>query len=311
MAPGLPSSMLALRLTPPATLSLAYTPVAIPSETQHLIRVCTTAPTRDELTWPETLARSRPIPCHDLVGTIVSEPRNGKSKFRIGDTVYGLLSFSRDGCAAEYTVAEPEELSLKPECISDVEAAAIPLSALSAWQALFVHGEMKAGDRVLVLGASGSVGVMAVQLAKAKGGVVTATCSAKNTDFVKALGADFVVSSSHEQDLEEIFDLVIDCVGVAARSKAWEKMKGGGALISIACPMKDEEVPKGKRGSFFIVEASGAQLDKIADIIRAKELNSVVDSEFALEQGPEAFAKLEKGHMKGKIVIKLPNEGEI
>ena len=224
----------------------------------------------------------------------------------MGDTVHGLVAFSREGCAAEYGLVEPEELSIVPKDMSDVEAATIPLSALSAWQALFVHGRMEAGDRILVLGASGSVGVMAVQLAKAKGGIVTATCSPRNTELVKGLGTDHTIDYSSEIGFEGAFSLVIDCVGVEARAKAWKSMQEGGALISVACPMEKGEVPEGKRGSYFIVESNGAQLDEIGILIRSGKLKAVVDSIFALEDGADAFERLEKGHTRGKIALRLP-----
>ena len=302
--------MLALQLTPPSTLSLTSISIPTPSPIQHLVHVSATAPTKSELSWPETLARSSPIPCHDLVGTIVSLPTSGKTRFRIGDTVYGLVAFPRDGCAAEYAVAEPEELSFIPKSLSNVEAATIPLSALSAWQALFVHGNMKAGDQILVLGASGSVGVMAVQLAKAKGGTVTATCGARNFDFVKGLGADQTIDYRREDEFEGLFDLAIDCVGSTPRTKAWNRVREGGALISVACPMGDGEVPEGKRGSYFIVEPNGAQLDEIGALISTGKLTAVIDRVFALQDGADAFERLEKGHVKGKIVLRPPRTSE-
>ena len=181
------------RLHPSATPILdPSVPIPTSSLTQHLIRVHTTALTADELNWPETFARSLPIWGHDVCGTIIFNPANNTSKVRIGDYIYGLTSFSHDGTAVEYTVAEPEELAPKPTTMSAAKVGSMPLSALTVWQALFVHARMQANENVLVPGGLGDVGVIAVQLARARGILVTATCRVRNVGFVKWLGADRV-----------------------------------------------------------------------------------------------------------------------
>lgn len=298
--------MFALRLQSPATLAIdSSVPIPVPSPTQHLIRVHATAITTNELTWSETVARSLPIPGHDVCGTILSSPSSGSSKFNVGDEVYGLVSFSRDGGAAQYTVAEPEELALKPQNLSSIEAATIPLSALTAWQALFVHAQAKEGCSVLILGGSGGVGVMAVQLARAKKLQVTATCGARNATFVKDLGAQSVIDYAvNGGEVGGKFDVVLDCIGFEARRKAWQNVKGGGTLVSVAAPMNEGE-DRGGKGLFFIVEPNGEQVEELRDFIDKGSLKPVVDSVLGLRDGKQAFDELAKGHARGKIVLEI------
>ncbi|KAL8827960.1 MAG: hypothetical protein Q9191_002866 [Dirinaria sp. TL-2023a] len=298
--------MLALQLQSAATLTIdssVETPQLSP--TQYLIRVHACAITANELTWPETVARSLPIPGHDVCGTVISPPSDGSLKFNLGDEVYGLTSFSRDGGAAQYAVAEPEELAPKPRNLTSIECATIPLSLLTAWQALIVHAKIKDGGSVLILGGSGGVGVMAVQLARAKGMQVTTTCGERSIAFVKELGAhsviDYVIDGG---DVKGEFDVVLDCVGVRARSKAWRNVKSGGTLVSVAMPIEEGEGGEAN-GLFFIVEPNGGQLEGLRDLIEGGKLRPVVDSVYPLQDGEKAFEELAKGHARGKIVLEI------
>ena len=312
---SMPSTMRALHLTPPSLLTVSTsTPVPTPSASQYLIRVHNTAITANELIWPETLLRSPAIPGHDLCGTIISTPSSPSSsstKFKEGDEVFALTSFSRDGAAAEYVVAEADELALKRKALSRREAAAAPLSVLTAWQALFVHGglaDSKGSEvSVLVLGAAGGVGVMAVQLARWQGVKrLVGTCSGRNADFVKALGANEVVDYSKEE-VEGLFDVVLDCVGGQAQDGCWKNVKDEGILVSVASPLPEEKkrgFPK-IRSTFFIVEPNGGQLGMLWDLFEKGELKAFVDAEFMLEEGAQAFDMLAKGHTRGKIVLGL------
>ena len=218
-----------------------------------------------------------------------------------------LTSFSRDGAAAEYIVAEPDELAPKPQSLSNVEAAAIPLSFLTAWQALFTHAQATSDRDILILGAAGGVGVMAVQLAGWSGMKrITATCSARNSEFVRGLGADAVVDYSC-QKVEGVFDIVLDCVGGKARDACWQNVKDGGILVSVAEPVPEQMKTRseGVNCIFFIVEPNGAQLTKAGDLIEIGKLRPVVDRVFTLEDAAEAFTVLERRHTRGKIVLKL------
>ena len=302
--------MRALHLQPPSTLSLSTsTPIPTPSPTQYLIRVHAAAITADELTWTETLARPSPIPAHDVCGTVESTPSlptPSTPVFKPGDEVFALTAFSRDGAAAEYVVAEAHELARKPQRLSDAEAAAVPLSFLTAWQALFTHAKATSNQSILILGAAGGVGVVAVQLARWLGmSRITGTCSARNSEFVRSLGANGVVDYSCEK-VEGVFDVVLDCVGGKARDECWRNIKVGGVVVSVVAPFPDAKTRfSDVRSVFFIVEQNGAQLAKAGELIEKGGLRPVVDRVFPLEEGAEAFAVLGKRHTRGKIVLKF------
>ena len=218
-----------------------------------------------------------------------------------------LTSFSRDGAAAEYVIAEADELARKPQSLTSAEAAAIPLSFLTAWQALFTHAQATPVMSILILGASGGVGVLAVQLAKwLEMSQITGTCSARNSEFVKSLGAHTVVDYSCEK-VEGVFDLVLDCVGGKARDECWHNIKEGGTLVSVAEPVPDgiKTRLKGVNSVFFIVKPSGEQLAKACDLIEKGDLSPVVDCCFPLEDGAKAFEVLGQRHSRGKIVLTL------
>ena len=301
--------MRALHFNPTSKLTLFLaTPIPTPSSTQYLIRVHAAAITADELTWPETLARPSPIPAHDVCGSVAATPSSlSTPEFSVGDEVIALTSFSRDGAAAEYIVAESDELARKPQSLTGVEAAAIPLSFLTAWQALFTHAQAASGQDILILGAAGGVGVVAVQLARWSGmRKIVGTCSAKNSEFVLSLGAHAVVDYSC-QKVEGVFDVVLDCVGGKARDDVWQNVKAGGTLVSVAGPVPEDAQTRleGVKSIFFIVSPNGAQLANACDLIEKGELRPVVDRVFSLTDGAQAFAVLEQKHTRGKIVLKL------
>ncbi|MCJ1263506.1 hypothetical protein MMC22_003376 [Lobaria immixta] len=282
----------------------ALPPSPSPSSSQYLIRVHATALTANELTWRETITRPLPIPGHDVSGTIVSVPAEGPANFNANDEVFALTSFSRDGAAAEYVLAEEHELARKPGAISHEEAVAVPLSALTAWQALFTHAALEAGQLVLVLGAAGGVGTMAVQLARWNGARVVGTCSEGKVGFVKSLGAHEVIDYQKSR-VDGKFEVVLDCVGGETQEGGWEHVKEGGILMSVAEPLKDESKKQfpGIRSLFFVVEPNGTQLERIAKAIDEGKVKPVVDRVFPLEKGEAAFELLAHGRTRGKIVL--------
>lgn len=302
--------MRALRLTDPASSTVSFTESAAsptPSQSaQYLIRVHATAITANELIWNETISSTYPIPGHDVSGTIVSVPAaEVSSDFKIGDEVVALIAFSRDGAAAEFVVVEAHELARKPAHLGHEEAAAVPLSALTAWQALFTHAALEEGQSILVLGAGGGVGTIAVQLANWKGARVVGTCSAGKSEYVKSLGAHEVVDYKTRK-VEGKFDVVLDCVGGVTQQEGWGNVKEGGILVSIAEAVqeKKEKFP-GIRSQFFIVEPDGKQLGKIGGLIEKGSIKPVVDKIFDLEDGKAAFELLAKGRARGKIVLRV------
>ncbi|KAF2489803.1 NAD(P)-binding protein [Lophium mytilinum] len=309
--------------TTTSTLSLSPAfPVPTPPPTEHLIRVHATALTNGELTWGPFVAwPALHVPAFDVAGTVLT-PVAG-SPFAPGDEIYGRVTAAREGCAREYATIAPSEAALRPEALSEVEAATVPMSAETAWQALFEHGGLaalgadgrgvveNAGKRVLVLAASGGVGLWAVQFARLAGAYVVGTCSGRNAGFVSGLGADEVVdyteTSLEAWVAEEKFDVVFDCAGGKSMEDAWTVVREGGTFVSIVPRYKEPEggAPKGVKGLFFIMESRGEELAVISGLMERGLCKTVVDSVWKLEEYEKAFAKTASGHARGKVVIKI------
>ncbi|OBT39834.1 hypothetical protein VE00_09094 [Pseudogymnoascus sp. WSF 3629] len=323
----LPSSMRALfqlnRNIQRLTLKTCSLPVPDLSANEHLIRVHAVAPCAGEMLWPENAEntdtkRKEPIPCYDVAGTVVTAPTG--SPFQPGAEVYARTEFARTGMAREYATITTAELGVRPRNLGWAESAAVALSALTAWQALFVRGGLKAekgaakGKRVLVTAASGGAGSWIVQLARWAGAEVVGTCGPDNVSFVESLGVDVAINYRQVslkdwigEVAERKFDLVVDCVGRKTLEEAWWTVKSGGTLLSIYEPPeekrpKDLEVENVKN-LFFIVEANGSQLKNITELVEAGVCKPVVDSVWPLEKFEEAFARLDGGHARGKVVI--------
>jgi NADPH:quinone reductase-like Zn-dependent oxidoreductase len=300
-----------------------------PTPTDHpecyIIRTKATALTRGELTWPEPLLPDIPVPGFDLAGEVASVPIvTGNHAFKPGDQVYALTTFTWKGNARETSVAHESELAFKPKNLNWEEAASVPLSALSAYEGLFVHGNLakptsgiNTGKRVLVTAASGSVGIWAVQLAHEVGAEVVGTCGTSNVEFVKNLGADKVLDYKKTNLLEWVsedieargFDVVFDCIGGQTLTDAWKCAKSGGKVISVAEPPDPKKpsdgVAEGVQGVWFIVKADGAALAEVTSLIERGNCKPVVDSVYVFEEFLKAFDRLEGGHAKGKVVLKM------
>ena len=276
-----------------------------------LVRVHATGLTRTELSWDETYQnpggspRIPTIPGHELSG-VIEAVSSGIRDLGPGDAVYGLIEFPHDGAAAEYVAMPAGHLALKPRTIDHVHSAAVTLSGLTAWQALFTHGALQPGQKVLIHGGAGGVGTLAVQLAHWKGAYTITTSSAANLDFLRSLGADETIDytkTRFEEELSDI-DLVLDAVGGEVIARSWRVLRPGGILISVAEPIP-EDVPRehGVRGLYFIVEPDRDQLEEMAKLIDADSLKSIVAGTFPLAQAREAFELAGKGHTRGKIVL--------
>src|SRR5215469_18793284 len=202
----------------PASLACENIPVPEPGPGELLVEVQATAVTADELSWPESWPA---IPCHDLSG-VVTATGQAVEGWSPGDEVYGLVGFDRPGAAAEYVTAPAAELAPKPSSIDHLAAAAVPLGALTAWQALHEHARLQPGQHVLVHGGAGGVGGYAVQLAAQHGARVTATASARNQAFVAGLGAGDVLdyTGRFEDHIHDV-DVIIDPVGGNTTARSW------------------------------------------------------------------------------------------
>lgn len=310
------------------TLNFTYVDLPTPSPSEHLLRVHAVTLSAGELSWRRPEEFNESIPGVDVAGEIVSSPP--ESRFRPGDQVYARTQFPRPGAAREFTLVLEHELALKPSNITAAEAATVPMSAETAWQALFVQGglsppengkksESNASKRVLVTGASGGVGIWVVQLAKAAGLYVVGTCGPSNKDFVLGLGADDVLDYSQTGPKEwaaaeetRKVDLAVDCVGGNSLEESWTAVKDGGLLLTIvplpdyAQPTKPTEgVAKDVTGAFFIMTENGAQLKKCTALIEAGTCRPVVDSVWKFEEWEKAFEIVNGKHARGKVVLQI------
>jgi NADPH:quinone reductase-like Zn-dependent oxidoreductase len=251
----------------------------------------------DESALPMTLGR-------DLAG-VVEQVGNEVSGFAVGDDIFALLGHGR-GAYAEYVLVLPQEAAPKPGNLSYVEAAAVPLVALTAWQGIFDHGGLEAGQRLLVHGGAGGVGHMAVQLAKARGAWVAATAAGEDLDFLRSIGADQAIDYQTQRFEDEVsdIDVVFDLVAGETQARSWAVLKPGGIIVStLTEPPQDEARRRGMRGTRYVAEANGPELLEIARLIEEGKVRPRVQSTFPLDRAAEAQEALEHGHTRGKIVL--------
>ncbi|HEX8544119.1 MAG TPA: NADP-dependent oxidoreductase [Pseudomonas sp.] len=235
---------------------------------------------------------------------VVEQVGSGVGSFAKGDRVFGMVG--GDASYAEYAVIKIEHLAKIPENLDFIHAAAVPLAAQTAWQALFDHGHLEAGQRVLIQGASGGVGHFAVQLAAAKGAMVYATGSDKSARFISALGADRVIDYTRErfEDVCSDIDLVVNLVSGEMQQRSWAVLRPGGILVStLSEPARNRPDAYGKNSRFFLVEPSGAQLADIAQLIKGELVSVKVNVTFPLKSAAAAQDYLEKSHIEGKVVL--------
>jgi NADPH:quinone reductase-like Zn-dependent oxidoreductase len=287
----------------PSSLTSESVPVPDPGPGELLVEVRATAVTAGELDWPENWPA---IPCHDLSG-VVAATGDRVAGWQPGDEAYGLVGFDRPGAAAEYVIAPAADLAPKPASVDHLAAAAVPLGALTAWQALYQHARLLPGQHVLVHGGAGGVGAYAVQLAALHGARVTATASARDLAFVTGLGArDVLDYSGRFEDHVRDVDVVIDPVGGTTTARSWPVLRSGGILVAIA-----EEPATGQGGRddvrsvYFVVAPDGAQLRELAKLVDKGQLRPVVSTVFELGALPEAFRAQRGDRPPGKVVISV------
>jgi NADPH:quinone reductase-like Zn-dependent oxidoreductase len=282
-----------------------------------LIRVHFTGITPAELTWPDTYRncdgseRLPAIPGHEASG-VVERVADGVSEVSIGDEVYALTAFCRDGAAAEYVAVRAADVAPKPKTLDHAQAAAVPLSALTAWQAFFDHAQLAPGQRVLIHGAAGGVGGFAVQIARWYGAYVIGTASSENRDFLLRLGANEVIDYRHASFEEAVrdVDVVLDTIGGETRERSWQVLKPSGMLISLPGPIPEREAAAhnkrgGKHGVFFVVQPNREQLGKIAALTDSGTIRPVIAETIPLAKARQAFERGAAGHTRGKLVLQV------
>ncbi len=243
----------------------------------------------------------------DIAG-IVEEVGVGVGNFKPGDAVYGMTLSSLSGGYAEYAIAKADTIVLKPESLSFEEAAAIPIGALTAWQSMFDLANLSSGQRILITGASGGVGSMAVQLAKAKGAFVIGTASGKNEQFVRDLGADEFVDYT-AQNFEEVVkdvDVVFDTVGGDTQERAFQALKKGGFLATSAGTPSEEKAKEfGVEAEFVCCKPNAGQLAEINQLIEEGKLKIHIETILPMTEVEKAHQLSQSGRTRGKIVLQI------
>jgi NADPH:quinone reductase-like Zn-dependent oxidoreductase len=297
----------------PEAFAYEEAPQPHPGEGEVLVRVHAAGVIHTELSWVPTwttpAGEPRPLPVipgHEFSGEIAGLGA-GVRDTGVGDLVYGLNDWYRDGAWADYCLARVADFAPKPAGVDHVHAAATPISALTAWQGLIERAGLAAGQRVLIHGAAGGVGTFAVQLAHWRGARVTGTASAANIDFVRSLGADEVIDYRAErfEDVVRDVDAVFDTVGGDTLRRSWSVLKPGGRLVTVAASEEDAQDER-TREAFFIVQPRRAELEEIARRIDAGQVRPVVGAEFPLADAIRAY---QTKPLRGKVVLRVDGDG--
>jgi NADPH:quinone reductase-like Zn-dependent oxidoreductase len=284
-------------------------PKPSPKDNQVLVRVHATAITPTEFAWYPTFhtpnGATRPFPIilgHEFSG-VVDEIGPACTGIQVGDPVYGLSDWFIDGAQADYCLTVPASVAPKPASLDHTQAAAVPISALTAWQALIDRAYLSEGQRVLVHGAAGGVGSFAVQVARHKRAHVIATASKANVDFVTALGADEVIDyrTTRFETVVRDVDVVLDTVGGDTRDRSWGTLRKGGRLVTIAADAERLTQPR-VRDAFFIVEPNLVQLIEISHLIDAGVIRPIVGAVFSMENFRQAY---DQKPVRGKHVLRI------
>jgi NADPH:quinone reductase-like Zn-dependent oxidoreductase len=247
---------------------------------------------------------------YDIAG-IVEKAGTKISKLKVGDPVYAYVGLDEGGGYAEYAVATEVEAAPKPKSLTFESAAAVPLAALTAWQALIDAAKLSAGQTVLIHGGSGGVGSFAIQIAKARGAKVIATASTANQDFLKELGADVAVDYTKQkfEDIAKDVDVVLDTVGKDTLARSYGVVKKGGFIVTIVAQPDQAQMDKyGIHGAAILVKPNADELVEIGRLIDAKKIIPVVSQVFPLAEAAKAQEQIATRHTRGKIVLKVADE---
>jgi NADPH:quinone reductase-like Zn-dependent oxidoreductase len=293
----------------PKSLLYEEMPKPIPKDDQACVRVYATAITPTEFDWYPTShtpeGETRPLPIilgHEFSGVIEAVGPDCRN-VQVGDPVYGLSDWFIDGAQAEYCLTVPANIAPKPLTLDHTQAAAVPISALTAWQALIHRAHLLPGERVLIHGAAGGVGSFAVQLARHRKADVVATASAENIDFVKELGANEVIdyqTTPFEKAVGDV-DVVLDTVGGDTRDRSWGVLKLDGRLITIAADAEGLHEQR-VRDAYFIVEPNRNQLMELSRLIDTGVIRPIVGAVLSMENFRQAY---EQKPVRGKTILRI------
>ena len=298
----------------PEVLRYEDAPVPEPKENELLVRVIASGVNpADPLIVSGKYAREFGthlplIPGYDMAGVV--EKIGAKiAKLKVGDPVYAYLLWG--GGWAEHTVTNEGEAAIKPKSLTFTEAAAVPLAALTAWQALVDTAQLHAGQTVLIHGGSGGVGSFAIQIAKARGARVLATASTANQDLLKELGADVAIdyTATKFEDAAKDVDVVLDPVGKDTLARSYGVVKKGGIVVTIVSRPDQAELDKrGIRGASLSSHPNANELAEITKLINEKKIRPIVTQVLPLAEAAKADEQAATHHTRGKIVLKVAEE---
>lgn len=278
------------------------------AENDVMVRVHAAGFTFTELQWPSTWSdragrdRTPTIPGHEVSGE-VAELGPGTTGLTVGQRVFGLTDWARDGALAEFVAVEARNLAPLPASIGHVPAAALSLAGLTAWQALFDHARLQPGQTLLVHGAGGSVGALAVQLARDIGARIIGTGRERDRARVLEAGAELFADLDTErfEDVAGQVDVVLDLIGGEILERSVAVVGPGGTLVGVAAPPKIR--PADGRAIYFIVEPNRGQLTELARMVQCSRLTPPVGAVRPLAETPSAF--LNHQRIPGKTIIQV------
>ncbi|KAJ5173532.1 Polyketide synthase enoylreductase [Penicillium coprophilum] len=287
-----------------------------PQNDELLIRVHAAGITGDEILWPEPYACASHIPGHEISGVVCATGPQYHGPLKIGQSVFALLRADRGQGQADYVICLPKEVAPKPESLSQEKAAALPIPLLTAWEAIESHTKIKPGMRVLVTGASGAVGIMAVQLARQLTGAhVVALSSSRHHDTLRRLGAQEVLDYNAPDWKHQItgVDCVLDTVGGDILAQAWETLNENGTIVTVGDPapawafgraVPTESVNRPHvRYIYFIVSPNSERMTKASDMINSGRLEPLATKAFPFSEAIEAWTYARQRNRAHKAVI--------
>src|SRR5436309_1635187 len=255
--------------------------------------------------------RAFPIILGGDVAGVVEKVGSKITKFKAGDPVFAYVSLDNSGGYAQYALVTEREAAPKPKSLTYVEAAAVPVAAMTAWQALVDTAKLSAGQTVLIHGGSGGVGSFAIQIAKARGAKVIATASTANQDFLKQLGADVAIDYTKQkfEDVAKDVDVVLDSIGSDTLARSYAVVKKGGIIVSLVARPKESELEKhGIRGAALNAEPNSEELAEVGRLIDDKKIKVIVSQTFTHSEAMKAQEQVATGHTRGKVVLKVADE---
>ena len=297
----------------PEVLKYEDVPRPVPKENEILVKVIAAGVNPvDSAARSQKFAQSLniklpAIPGYDIAG-VVEKTGATVTKLKAGDPVYAYIALDKGGGYAEYALATEKETSPKPKSLNYVEAAAVPLVSLTAWQALIDTAKLSAGQAVLIHGGSGGVGSFAIQIAKARGAKVFATASTPNQDLLKQLGADVAIDYTKQkfEDVAKDVDVVLDAVGKDTLARSYGIVKKGGIIVSLVARPDQAELDKhGIRGAPLGVEPNSDELAEITKLIDERKIKVIVSQTLPLAEAAKAQTQADTHHTRGKIVLKV------